>query len=139
MQSLSRNLSIVFWIIAALALAGAFAAIFAGALAAVERKRRELSVLRLLGFSTAALLLFVVLQALYSAGLAALLSAGLYGLAQSGLNHLFVQVPGEYASHLLARHYALALAAVLGVSAVAAACGGWRVARIQACEGIRDV
>lgn len=138
-QSLSRNLSIVFWIIAGLALAGAFAAIFAGALAAVERKRRELSVLRLLGFSTAALLLFVVIQALYSAGFAALLSAGLYGLAQSGLNHLFVQMPGEYASHLLARHYALALAAVFGVSAVAAVCGGWRVVRIQACEGIRDV
>jgi putative ABC transport system permease protein len=138
-QSLSRNLSIVFWIIAGLALAGAFAAIFAGALASVARKRRELSVLRLLGFSTAGLLLFVVLQALYSAGFAAVLSGVLYGLAQSGLNQLFVQVPGEYASHLLARHYGLALAAVLGVSAVAAACGGWRVARIQASEGIRDV
>lgn len=138
-QSLSRNLSIVFWIIAGLALAGAFAAIFAGALASVARKRRELSVLRLLGFSTAGLLLFVVVQALYSAGFAAVLSGVLYGLAQSGLNQLFVQVPGEYASHLLARHYGLALAAVLGVSAVAAACGGWRVARIQASEGIRDV
>ncbi|MGY2295209.1 MULTISPECIES: ABC transporter permease [Pseudomonas] len=138
-QSLSRNLSIVFWIIAGLALAGAFAAIFAGALASVARKRRELSVLRLLGFSTAGLLLFVVLQALYSAGFAAVLSGVLYGLAQSGLNQLFVQVPGEYASHLLARHYGLSLAAVLGVSAVAAACGGWRVARIQASEGIRDV
>jgi putative ABC transport system permease protein len=138
-QSLSRNLSIVFWIIAGLALTGAFAAIFAGALAAVERKRRALSVLRLLGFSTAALLLFVVLQALYSAGLAALLSAGLYSLAQAGLNHLFAQAPGEYASHLLARHYVWALVAVLGVSVVAAACGGWRVARIQAFEGIRDV
>ena len=138
-QSLSRNLSIVFWIIAGLALAGAFAAIFAGALALVARKRRELSVLRLLGFSTAGLLLFVVLQALYSAGFAAALSGLLYGLAESGLNQLFVQVPGEYASHLLARHYGLALAAVLGVSAVAAACGGWRVARIQASEGIRDV
>ncbi|UVH48750.1 ABC transporter permease [Pseudomonas sp. CBSPBW29] len=138
-QSLSRNLSIVFWIIAGLALAGAFAAIFAGALASVARKRRELSVLRLLGFSTAGLLLFVVLQALYSAGFAAVLSGVLYGLAQSGLNQLFVQVPGEYASHLLAHHYGLALAAVLGVSAVAAACGGWRVARIQASEGIRDV
>jgi len=138
-QSLSRNLSIVFWIIAGLALAGAFAAIFAGALAAVARKRRELSVLRLLGFSTAGLLLFVVLQALYSAGFAAVLSGVLYGLAESGLNQLFVQVPGEYASHLLARHYGLALVAVLGVSAVAAACGGWRVARIQASEGIRDV
>ena len=138
-QSLSRNLSIVFWIIAGLALAGAFAAIFAGALAAVARKRRELSVLRLLGFSTGALLLVVVMQALYSAGFAAGLSAGLYGLAEMGLNQLFVQVPGEYASHLLARHYGLALVAILGVSAVAAACGGWRVARIQASEGIRDV
>ncbi|WET10598.1 MULTISPECIES: FtsX-like permease family protein [unclassified Pseudomonas] len=138
-QSLSRNLSIVFWIIAGLALAGAFAAIFAGALAAVARKRRELSVLRLLGFSTGALLRFVVLQALYSAGLAAVFSAGLYGLAEAGLNQLFVQVPGEHASHLLVRHYGLALVAVLGVSAVAAACGGWRVARIQASEGIRDV
>lgn len=138
-QSLSRNLSIVFWIIAGLALAGAFAAIFAGALAAVARKRRELSVLRLLGFSTGALLLFVTMQALYSAGFAAVLSAGLYGLAEAGLNQLFVQVPGEYASHLLTRHYALTLLAVLGVSAVAAACGGWRVVRIQASEGIRDV
>ena len=138
-QSLSRNLSIVFWIIAGLALAGAFAAIFAGALAAVARKRRELSVLRLLGFSTGALLLFVVLQALYSASLAAVLSAGLYGLAEAGLNQLFVQVPGEHASRLLAHHYGLALVAVLGISAVAAACGGWRVARIQASEGIREV
>ena len=138
-QSLSRNLSVVFWVICGLALAGAFAAIFAGALAAVARKRRELSVLRLLGFSTAALLLFVVMQALYSAGFAAVLSAGLYGLAEAGLNRLFVQVSGEYASHLLARHYGLALVAVLGVSAVAALCGGCRVARIQASEGIRDV
>ncbi|WLH51895.1 ABC transporter permease [Pseudomonas tolaasii] len=138
-QSLSRNLSIVFWIIAGLALAGAFAAIFAGALAAVARKHRDLSVLRLLGFSTGGLLLFVVLQALYSAGFAAVLSAGLYGLAEAALNKLFVQVPGEYASHLLALHYGLALVAILGVSAVAAGFGGWRVARIQASEGIRDV
>ena len=138
-QSLSRNLSIVFWVIAGLALAGAFAAIFAGALAAVARKRRELSVLRLLGFSTGGLMLFVVMQALYSAGVAAVLSAGLYGVAEAGLNQLFVQVPGAHASHLLARHYGLALVAVMGASAVAAACGGWRVARIQASEGIRDV
>ncbi|NBF07811.1 ABC transporter permease [Pseudomonas sp. Fl4BN1] len=138
-QSLSRNLSIVFWVITGLALVGAFAAIFAGALAAVERKRRELSVLRLLGFSTAALLLFVVTQALYSAALAAVLSGVLYGLAQAGLNHLFMQAPGEYASHLLPVHYGLALLATLGVSTLAAALGGWRVSRIEACEGIRDV
>ncbi len=138
-QSLSRNLSIVFWLIAGLAVAGACAAIFAGALAAVERKRRDLSVLRLLGFSTGALLLFVVLQAVYSGAMAALLATALYGLAELGLNHLFAQTAGEYASQLLPRHYLFALLAVLGASCFAAALGGWRVARIEASEGIRDV
>ncbi|MBV6290107.1 FtsX-like permease family protein [Pseudomonas aegrilactucae] len=138
-QSLSRNLNLVFWIIAALAVLGAVAAVCAGALAAVERKRRELSVLRLLGLGTAALLLFVVLQALYSGVLAALLGAALYALAERGLNHLFMQMPGEYASHLLPTHYLVALAAVLLASAGAAALGGWRVARIDASQGIRDV
>jgi putative ABC transport system permease protein len=113
--------------------------VLAGALAAVERKRRELSVLRLLGFGTGSLLLFVVLQALYSGGLASVISVALYCLAERGLNYLLVQGPGEYASHLLIRHYCLALLAALCASAMAAALGGWRVARIQASEGIRDV
>lgn len=138
-QSLSRNLDLVFWIIAALAVSGAAAAIAAGAVAAVERKQRELAVLRLLGLGTAALLLFVVLQALYSGVLAAALAAVLYLLAEHGLNRLFMQVPGEYASHLLPLHYLVALLAVLLASAAAAALGGWRVARIDTCEGIRDV
>ena len=138
-QSLSRNLSLVFWVIAALAVVGAVAATVAGALAAVERKRRELSVLRLLGFSTGALLLVVVLQALYSGLFAVALSFALYALAELGLNRLFMQMPGEYASHLLLLHYCVALLAVLGASATAAALGGWRVSQIQAGEGIRDV
>ncbi|MDF2640825.1 MAG: rane protein [Pseudomonas sp.] len=138
-QSLSHNLSIVFWLIAGLAVAGACAATFAGALAAVERKRRDLSVLRLLGFSSASLLLFVVLQALYSGAFAAALGIGLYGLAEQGLNRLFAQTTGEYVSHLLPRHYLFALLTVLGVSAFAAALGGRRVAQIEASEGIRDV
>jgi putative ABC transport system permease protein len=138
-RSLSHNLSIAFWIIAALAISGACAAVFAGALAAVERKRYELSVLRLLGLSTGALLLFVVLQATYSAVLASLLAAVLYGVAETGLNHLFKPQVGEYASHLLPVHYLVALLAVLVAGVSAAALGGWRVARIEASEGIRDV
>jgi putative ABC transport system permease protein len=138
-QSLGRNLAWVFWMIAALAVIGAVAAVFAGTLAAVERKRRELSVLRLIGFSTGALLLFVVLQALYSGVLAAVVSFALYGVAERALNYLFVQVPGEHASRLLIPHYCVALLAVLAASSMAAALGGWRVARIEASEGIRDV
>jgi len=50
-----------------------------------------------------------------------------------------MQVPGEFASHLLPMHYLVALCAVLLASTAAAALGGWRVARIEACQGIRDV
>ncbi|MNP84873.1 hypothetical protein D3C76_1843770 [compost metagenome] len=63
----------------------------------------------------------------------------MYALAELGLNRMFTQVPGEYASHLLPLHYLVALLAVLSASTLAAALGGWRVARIDACEGIRDV
>lgn len=138
-RSLSRNLSLVFWIIAGLALGGAFAAMTASALAAVERKRRALSVLRLLGFSSTALVAFVVLQALYTGVFGLLLAWGLYGAAELGLNRLFQQTPGEYACRLLLGHYLLALLATLLCSSLAAASGGWRAARIEASEGLRDV
>ena len=138
-RSLSRNLGVVFWIIASLALGGAFAAMTASALAAVERKRRALSVLRLLGFSSTALVAFVVLQALYTGIFSLLLAWGLYGVAEIGLNRLFQQTPGEYACRLLLGHYLLALLATLLCSSLAAASGGWRAAQIEASEGLRDV
>ncbi len=138
-RSLSRNLTLVFWIIACLALGGAFAAMTASALAAVERKRRALSVLRLLGFSSSALVAFVVLQALYTGLFSTLLAWALYAGAEFGLNQLFQHSPGEYACRLLAGHYLLALLVTLLCSSLAAASGGWRAARIEASEGLRDV
>ncbi|MCW1935278.1 ABC transporter permease [Pseudomonas sp. MDMC_285] len=138
-QTLSRNLDLLFWLITTLALGGALAATSAGTLAAIERKQRELAVLRLLGFGSGALLFFVILQALYSGLFASVLSALLYRLAEGGINHLFVEVPGDYASRLLPEHYLVALGAVLLASALAAALGGRRVARIDASQGIRDV
>lgn len=134
-QSLSRNLGKVFWIIAGIAIGGAFAALGAGALAAVQRKRRSLSVLRLLGFPTAALLGFGVLQALYSTLLACATAAGLYGLGAIILNHIFSQA----AAHLLPVHFAVAVLAALAISLLAALAGGWGVTRLHAAQGIRDV
>ncbi|MFC5699287.1 ABC transporter permease [Pseudomonas sp. GCM10022186] len=138
-RSLSRNLALVFWIIAGLAVLGAFAAMTASTLAAVERKRRALAVLRLLGFSTAALIAFVVLQSLYTGLLGVLLASGLYGVAQMGLNRLFETGAGEYACRLLPGHYLAALLTTLSCCVLASASGGWRAARIEASEGLRDV
>ncbi|TBU96104.1 FtsX-like permease family protein [Phytopseudomonas dryadis] len=138
-RSLSRNLSWVFWAVACLSLAGAFAALTASTLGAVERKRHELAVLRLLGFPAVALVAFVVLQALYTGLASLLLSAVLYGLASSGLNLLFQSAAGEYACRLLLSHYLLAVLATLFCCMLAAAGGGWRAAYLEASEGLRHV
>ncbi len=138
-RSLSRNLGLVFWIVAALAIGGAFAAIAASSLAAVERKRRALAVLRLLGFPTAALVGFVMLLALFSAVFGLFLAGLLYAATAGALNHLFDNQSGEFVCRLLPSHYLTALLATLLCSVLAAASGGWRAARIEAAEGLRDV
>lgn len=138
-RSLSRNLSLVFWIIAGLGIAGALASLSASAIAAVERKHRELSVLRLIGLSSLELTVFPVLQALYTGAAALVLSFMLYALAQLGLNRLFAQAAGEYAALLMPGHYLVAMVATLPCTALAAAAGGWRAARIEASDGLRDV
>ncbi len=133
-RSLSRNLGLVFWIVAALAIGGAFAAIAASSLAAVERKRRALAVLRLLGFPTAALVGFVMLLALFSAVFGLFLAGLLYAATAGALNHLFDNQSGEFVCRLLPSHYLTALLATLLCSVLAAASGGWRAARIEAAE-----
>lgn len=138
-RALGHNLNLVFWLISALAVAGAFTAIIASTLAAVERKRKALAVLRLLGFPTAALVLFVLLLALYSGAFGILLAGVVYSLAASGLNHLFDPGTGEFICQLLPVHYLVALLATLACSVLAAALGGWRAAQIEASEGLRDV
>ncbi|MBG4623307.1 type IV secretion associated ABC transporter permease TagS [Pseudomonas aeruginosa] len=138
-RSLSRNLGLVFWIVAALAIGGAFAAIAASSLAAVERKRRALAVLRLLGFPTAALVGFVMLLALFSAVFGLFLAGLLYAATAGALNHLFDNQSGEFVCRLLPSHYLTALLATLLCSVLAAASGGGRAARIEAAEGLRDV
>jgi len=138
-RSLSHNLTLVFWLIAALAVGGAFAAVAANTLAAVERKRKALAVLRLLGFPTAALVGFLLLLALYSGAFSLLLAGLLYAAAGAGLNQLFDTGTGEFVCQLLPIHFVLAALATLTCSALAAALGGWRAAQIEASEGLRDV
>lgn len=120
-RSLSRNLGLVFWIVAALAIGGAFAAIAASSLAAVERKRRALAVLRLLGFPTAALVGFVMFLALFSAVFGLFLAGLLYAATAGALNHLFDNQSGEFVCRLLPSHYLTALLATLLCSVLAAA------------------
>lgn len=139
--SMDRNLSAVFWIIAILGLLGFSLSLGASLWANVDRKRRELSVLRLVGFKTGSIVAFPALQALFTAVLGWLVAVLLYLLTEQAINgllspHLAV---GQQVCYLLPEHFVAALLITLAAAMVAAILGGVRAAKIEPSEGLRDV
>ena len=141
MQGLDRNLTRVFWLIALIGSLGFLASLAANLLANVERKRRELAVIRLIGFPTRSLILFPVAQAVLVALIGAVVAYLVYLPVAVALNTWFADSlrAGESICRLLPAHLLLALAATLLGATAAAAWAGWRAARIEPAEGLREI
>ena len=140
-QSIDRNLSVIFWIIACVGATGFAFSLGASLWANVDRKRKELSVLRLVGFKSGRIVLFPVLQSLYTALLGWLLAVLVY-LAFEYLINTFLapQLNLERAlCFLLVEHFLWALGLTVAIAFSAAVLGGRRAARIQPSDGLRDI
>ncbi len=138
---LNRSLSRIFAIIAGLGGLGYVAALAVSLLTDVERKRRTLALLRLLGLPRRALAALPLLQAGLIALAGFLLALGLYYLAAEAVNRSFAQglIPGERLAGLPAGHILAALAVTLLVAFGAAAWAARRASRVEPAEGLRDV
>lgn len=140
-QALNRNLTTVFAIIAVLSASGYACALGVNMLAAVERKRRELSILRLLGLPGRGLMGFPLIQALLTAGFGVMAASLAYLLTSTLINQRFAdQVQaGETVCRLTVGQGGIAAATTVLILLFAAGAGGWRAARIEPAEGLRDV
>lgn len=136
---LDRNLTLLFVILAGLGGAGYLVSLGVGLYAGVERKRRDLALLRLMGLSARGLVAFPVTQA---AGLAlagsALASAAAVAVA-AGVNRLsFALAEGGRIAVLAPGHLAAACLLTLAGAVAAAAFAARRAAAIEPAEGLRD-
>ncbi|MET0088693.1 MAG: FtsX-like permease family protein [Candidatus Thiodiazotropha sp.] len=140
-RNMDRNLSLVFWLIAIIGLVGFSFSLGASLWANVDRKRKELSVLRLVGFRTAEIIWFPVIQSSFTAILGWLTASLIYLGVSYSINHLFAaqMQAGEQLCRLLPQHYAVALGLTLGFAILAAALAGMRAARIEPSEGLREI
>ncbi|MEM9301945.1 MAG: ABC transporter permease [Pseudomonadota bacterium] len=140
-QSIDRNLTAVFWVIAVIGLVGFFLSLGASLWANVDRKRRELSVLRLVGFRTADIVWFPVIQSAQTAIVGWATASGIYlGVAWLINARLAPELQADQTlCVLLPEHFAIALALTLGSAIVAATLGGLRASRIDPSEGLRDI
>lgn len=138
---MDRNLSAIYWAIAIIGLIGFSLSLGASLWANVDRKRKELSVLRLVGFRTGDIVWFPVTQAFYTGLLGWLLAVGIYFGAAYSINNMLAEqlAGGQQVCVLLPQHYGLALALTVGAAVFAAALAGWRSARIEPSEGLREI
>lgn len=140
-QRMNRNLTAIYWAIAVIGLLGFSVSLAANLWANVDRKRKELSVLRLVGFRTLDIAWFPMVQALYTAVLGWALAAGLYQAVAWVINEMMASQleESQRVCRLLPQHYAIALAITCAAAVIAAGVAGLRSARVEPSEGLRDL
>lgn len=138
---MDQNLSAVYWAIAVIGLVGFSLSLGASLWANVDRKRKELSVLRLVGFRTGEIVWFPVIQALYTGLFGWVLALVIYWGAALSINDMLASqlAPGQEVCRLLAEHYLIALLLTVVAAVLAAALAGLRSARIEPSEGLREI
>ena len=140
-QGMDRNLTMIFWAVALIGLIGFSVSLGASLWANVDRKRRDLSMMRLVGFHTGDIVWYPVFQALLTAVLGWAIAVGIYFGVAAGINRLMASQlqPGQEVCALEPVHFALALLLTIAASVVAAALAGYRASRIEPAEGLREI
>lgn len=139
-MKMDRNLTMVYWAIAIIGLFGFSLSLGASLWANVDRKRKELSVLRLVGFRTGDIVWFPMTQAIYTAVLGWGLAIGLYQAVAITINTMMAdQTEGQSVCVLLPEHFVAAGVVTVLAAIISAALSGARAARIAPSDGLREI
>ncbi len=140
-KSLDWAFTVIFALISGAAMFGFVASTASSALAGVRRKSRSLGLIRLMGFSRSAMLLFPLLQSVLTGFLGSLLAFSLYLGVAFSIDQLFSAslTNGQTVCSLLPLHFAVSIALVLTFSALASFGAAWQATKIEPSEVIRDV
>jgi putative ABC transport system permease protein len=139
-RALDRNLGAVFSLIGLVAGAGFVTALAASLWGNVERKRRALGILRLMGAARLALVAFPLTHGLAIAALGFALAVAAAALVAGMINTRFADAqsgPGAICT-LVPWHLAVALGVTLLAAAAAALAGGFKASRLEPTEGMRE-
>ncbi|CAD7520238.1 ABC transporter permease [Aeromonas hydrophila] len=140
-KSINRVLSLIFNVIAGTALIGCIASLIGAFLANVDRKRKHIAVLRLLGFTSPAVGLYIIFQGViltllaYGGGILLYLS----GSALFNRTLASSQSTEQMICRITPFHSLLALILALTVAILVAIIGARRAIAIQPAESLREL
>ena len=140
-KAIDSVLNIIFLVIASTSIIGCVLSLIGAFLANIDRKRKDIAMLRLIGFQQSAVIIYLIFQAIVLSSIAFLLSYVLYLLG----SQLFNQILGtslsdaHFVSRLAPIHLSLAFIFSFLLAGVVAAIGAIRAVKIQPAESLRDV
>lgn len=140
-QAIDRLMGLVFSVIAWLGVIGCVASLMGAFAANIDRKRKDLALLRLMGYGRATLLGYVLVQACVIALTGFVTGAMLYLAGSQTFNVLLGQTlpQGEYVTRLDPMHWLAGLGLSVLVALLVSGFGGWMAMRVQASESLRDI
>jgi putative ABC transport system permease protein len=138
--NLDKYLTLIFWLIASVGLIGGIASLSASLYASVERKRRELGILRLMGVSGFSLLAFPLFQGICIACGGFFLALAFFHATAHVINQLFQEYINLYETlcALSLLHATIVLFSTIAIAVAASLFAAWRTARIEPAEALRD-
>lgn len=137
---LDRGLTRIFWLIAIVGLIGGMAALIASLYAAVERKKRDMSVLRLMGLSRRTVFQFPIYQGISIAVMSVIIAIGVYALLSSIINLVFAAdlKLGQKICTLPGSHLIMTFIITVGIAALSSLLAAWKTTSIDPAEAIRE-
>lgn len=140
-KAISHVLGLIFAVIAWTAVIGCVASLAGAFLANIDRKRKDLALLRLLGFQRSAAGAYVMIQAALLTCLAFAFGYGAYLIGSAVFNSALGNNLADdgFVCKLENIHILLAFASALLIAIVVAAVGGFRAIHIQPAESLRDL
>ncbi|WP_223455349.1 MULTISPECIES: ABC transporter permease [unclassified Pseudomonas] len=140
-KAINHVLGLIFGVIAVAALIGCVASMVGAFLANIDRKRKSLAVLRLLGFKRRAVGGFVILQALALSLAGYVGGLGFYAVGSHLFDYLLgsSRATGTFVCHITVWHGLAALLLTFLVAALVAVIGALRAINIQPAESLREL
>lgn len=140
-RAIDSVLGIIFAVIAWISTSGCIASLVGAFIANIDRKRKDMAVLRLLGFRRHAVTVFIVIQAFCLTGLAFVIGLLLYLFGSLTFNHLLgARLPAQaFVCRLEPIHFITALFSLLIVALAVAAIGALRALKIDPAESLREI
>jgi len=137
---LNRGLTRIFWLVALVGIIGGIAALIASLYAAVERKKREIGMLRLMGLSRGAVFGFPIYQGVAIAILSVIVAIGGYAILASVINVVFAADLrlGEKICFLPHEYFLMAFLATTGAATLSSLLAAWKTTEIEPAEAIRE-